>query len=112
MENVKVCFKSKSPHANAWIHMEFSADEEPISLLDALLLVDWKENPNGLSVRVSPCNGVQEISVMPPKGSGLFNSLTPAEWVFALRDAEMVLRDFGWDTQKIPHYKLTAQDCL
>ena len=112
MKNVDICFLSKAPHNNEWLHMEFPVDNEPILLLDALFVAGWRENPRGLSARVSPCDGIQEIKILPPQGSGLFNSLTAEEWTRAIENAEMVLTAFGWDTDKIPHYQLSRQDCI
>jgi hypothetical protein len=112
MENLKLHFESSGTFKEAWLHVEFPVDNEPILLLDALFVAGWKENPRGLSARVSPCDGIQEIKVLPPQGSGLFNSLTAEEWTRAIENAEMVLTAFGWDTDKIPHYQLSRQDCI
>ena len=113
MANTCVRFESNNPHKDKWLWISFPVDSEPTDFLMALQHRGWSECPSGLkTARVSPVNGIQEITMHPPQGSGLFGIMTDEERSKAQRDARTALNQFGWNDVRVPHYKMDFSDCI
>lgn len=103
-----VAFESKFPHTTPWLSIEFDVDEEPSELLSDLRKIDWLED--GRMNRLPPLDGRQEITVLGPTGTGLFNLWTDAERRQHLPVVRRVLRRHGFNN--VPWNRLTLADLL
>lgn len=101
-------FVSKFPHTTLSLRLWFPVHDEPTDLLEALRKIQWAQDA---SIRRLPAlDGIQELNIHGPYGSGLFKGWTSDERRAHMKTVRTLLRGYGFS--RIPHHKLTLAELL
>lgn len=105
--DVSVAFESKAPHTTPWLSVQYPVGEEPTELFAKLAAIGWERDQ---FPSAPPLDGIQEVNLVPPTGSGLFGGWTEAEARKHMPLVRRVLRTEGFG--KVPWNRLTLADLL
>ena len=108
MSGVTLAFESKAPHRTPWLSVEHPVNDVPSGLFDALDELGWKEDER--MMRVPPLDGIQEVQIIPPRGTGLFGEWTDGEARHFMPEVRRLLRKQGFD--RVPWNRLTLAELL
>jgi hypothetical protein len=108
MKGVTVAFESKAPHTTPWLSIEYPVGEEPEELLANLAELGWKTSTR---LRFAPpLDGMQEVVIEPPLGTGLFRGWKPEEARKNMPAVRRLLRRHGFD--RVPWNRLELADLI
>ena len=106
MSGVTLAFESKAPHTTPWLSVEFPVGEDAYELLAKITGLGWRESQPRLRFH----EGLEEVILDPPKGSGLFGTWTEEEARQHMPAVRRLLRREGFD--RIPWNRLELADVI